>query len=193
MLLYSELYTAASPYCLAAATYLDGYYHNGILKLPKRIRKDVTNVNRVPHLEYWSERLHKEYLKLPDTIALEQFMVLDDSWAEKTFILLREKCPQNLNQGARIAFYMWYQILFWSHYNSIHKPYEQGFVASAQQIRSVCGGTLDFILKIIDAMLDAGLIHRKWTGNNLMGRGSCYLAGDNEHLEQLLEESKNPI
>lgn len=192
MIIYPELYSSGVPYCLAAATYLDGYFKDGLLHLPKRIRKDVTNASRIPHLEYWSERLHKEYLKLPDTIALEQFMVLDDSWAEKTFTLLREKCPQNLNQGARIAFYMWERILFWSQYHS-NNWYEVGFVASAQQIRSVCGGTLEFILKIIDAMLDAGLIHRKWTGNNLMGRGSCYLAGDNEHLEQLLEESKNPI
>ena len=189
MLLYPELYTNPYSYCLAVATYLDGYYLNGVLYLPKRKRVDITNLQRIPHMSYWSERLHRDYRKLPDTLKLEQFVILDDTWAVKTFDLITQKFGVNLNMAGRIAFFMWHQILFWSHYNAEHKPYEQGYVASAQQVAELCGCTVGFALKVIDAMLDAHLIYRKWTGNNLMGRGSCYLAGDEAHLDELLEKS----
>ena len=188
MILPMNFQTYPDGYVYAAALYLDGYITDDhILHLPKRQRTDVTNVKRLPHLPAWTSRLHTQYRKLPDTIDLEQFVILDDGWAAATLDLVRTKYPSHVNVAARVMFYMWERILFWGQYS--HRPYLTGFVTTAEYVSQQCHCDHHFANKVILSMLDAGLIHRKWTGNLLTHRGSCYLAGPADSLERLLEKS----
>ena len=189
MILCAELYTTPSPYALAAALYLDGYVTDtNVLVLPKRKRQEVLDTRRLHHFDHWDPHMHSEYRKLPATLNLEQYAVLDDSWAFNTFTMLREKFPGKLNAAARVAFVLWYEILLWGARSGGAQWYDQGYVVTERQLADQCGCGRTLVSKVIDAMLGAQLIHRKWTGSSYVG-GSCYLPGPANHLESLLEKS----
>lgn len=188
MIIPINFQTYPDGYVYAVALYLDAYLTDDhILHLPKRQRVDITNPKRLPHLSHWTSRLHTQYRKLPDTMDLEQFVILDDGWAAATLDLVRTKYPNHVNVAARVMFFMWYGILFWAQYKA--RPYLTGFVTTAEYVAKQCHCDHHFANKVILSMLDAELIHRKWTGNWLTHRGSCYLAGPADSLERLIEKS----
>lgn len=131
--------------------------------------------------------MHQRYLALRDTWDLEQFVILDDAWAASTFQLIHAHCGAKPDVAARVAFYIWERMLFWAQY--AHHSYATGYVCTFNQIAEDCRCTLNFAVKIIGLMLDAGLIHRKWVGSNYTNRGSCYLPGPKDNLLNLLEKS----
>ena len=189
MILFSEFKDYHDAYPLAVALYLDAYVdETNVLYLPKRLRPDVMDTKRARHVTWWSQRLHAQYRKLPATLHLEQYAVLDDGWAVSTLQLVQTKFADNISTAARIAFFMWSSILLWSYYGSGHW-YQTGFVTTTNQVAEQCRCTAAFAGKVIGAMLDADLIHRKWTGSNYTKRGSCYLPGPKDNLTKLLEKS----
>ena len=189
MVLFNEFKSFHDAYALAVALYLDGYVDgSNVLHLPKRQRADVMDPHRMHYVTWWSTRIHTQYRRLPDTLKLEQYAVLDDGWAASTLKLLQDRFSDNISTAARVAFYVWTNILLWSYYGSGH-AYQTGFVTTTDQIAEQCACTPQFAGKVILAMLDAELIHRKWVGNNFMKRGSCYLPGPKDNLAKLLEKS----
>lgn len=191
MLLFTDLPTYPHTYSLAVALYLDGYAANDAdalyIVLPKRRYASVTDPKRQPHMPpNWSRRQFSYYRAQPLKIVVDQFWVLDDDWARQTLDLVAAKFSNSLDEATKVAFYMWQNILFWQRAES-RRSYNVGFAASIQSIALILGLSSNFVNKVIAAMLDADLIHRKWTGNNLMHRGSCYLPGSAKHLENLLE------
>ena len=178
--------TIDSSYAFAVALFLDAYTNadSTILYLPKRSRDNITNPKLIPHLPIWSEQCHTAYRKLPVTMDLEQFVVLDDGWAASTLDLVRTQFAGNLNAAARVAFYMWKSILFWGHYSQ--RQYATGFITTAGYAAKACRCSERFASKVILAMLDVGLIHRKWIGSGLAKCGSCYLPGSADSLQKLL-------
>lgn len=191
MILFNEFKSFHDAYALAVALYLDGYVDgNNVLHLPKRQRQDIMNTRRMRHVTWWSTRIHTQYRKLPDTLKLEQYAVLDDGWAASTLKLLQSQFSDNISVAARIAFYMWERLLFWgSNPNGIHGWYARGFVTTTNYVAEQCACTPKFAGKVIGTMLDADLIHRKWVGSNYTNRGSCYLPGPKDNLAKLLEKS----
>lgn len=191
MILFSEFKDYHDAYPLAVALYLDAYVdETNVLYLPKRSRADVVDTKRAHHVTWWSQRLHAQYRKLPATLHLEQYAVLDDGWAVNTLQLLQRQFADNISTAARVAFFMWERILFWgSNPNGVHGWYARGFVVTTNYVAEQCRCTAAFAGKVIGAMLDADLIHRKWTGSNYTKRGSCYLPGPKDNLTKLLEKS----
>ena len=187
MLLPNTFLLCPNTYALAAALYLDAYLNadGTAVILPRRSKAQVLSKRRVPHLTMWTDYLHKQYRELPAQLKLEQFVILDDGWASATLELLGAQFRTNLNAAARVAFHMWERILFWAQYGN--HSYAQGFVTTYDQIAVTCGVSSAFAMKVVLALIEAGLIHRKWIGSGVSSHGSCYLAGPEKNLENLLE------
>lgn len=191
MIIPSNFLDYPSSFGLAAALYLDAYTNadGTILYLPKRTFDQVRDPKRFPRIPFWTRGMHAHYLAVPDTMPLEQFVVLDDGWAVATLELVHTQFPQIKEHAARVAFYLWERILFWQQYSK--RPYSVGFVTTHEHTAEMCGCSVAFAIKVVSAMIDAGLIHRKWVGNNLGHFGTCYMAGPANNVDKLLAE--NPI
>ena len=187
MILPCDFLDYSSSFGLIARLYLDGYTdaEGTTIYLPKRTYDSVRDPKRMPHLSFWTRYMHTSYLSVPKQMPLHQYVVLDDGWALTTLQLIVNKFSTAKEQAARVAFHMWERILFWQQYEV------RGFVTTHQQTAEVCGCTEAFAIKVIGVMLDAGLIYRKWVGNNLGHFGTCYMPGREANVDKLLAE--NPI
>lgn len=171
---------------LAAALYLDAYItiDDTALNLPKRTLAEVRNPKRLHHLSWWTPYMHAKYLKLPDSIPITQYVILDDGWAADTFELVRKSFPGAKERAMGVALYLWYNILFWSSFKQ-----GQGFVTTHEWTAEMCDCSVAFACRVTLAMVDAGLIHRKWIGNGLGHFGTCYMAGRCNNVDLLLENA----
>lgn len=190
MLIPSNFTTFPDSIGLACALYLDAYTDAAgtTIYFPKRTFNEVRDPKRIPHYSTWTHGMHSHYLKVPESMPVEQFVILDDGWAERTIELLQTTFPTCLNHAARVAFYLWYNILFWASYRPGH-----GFVTTHERTAELCGCSVAFACRVTLAMLDAELIHRKWIGNGLGHFGTCYMAGPANNVDRLLESAENLI
>lgn len=190
MIIPSNFYATDSEWALAAALYLDAYIDVDTTSvcLPKRTLNGVRDPKRLPHFTWWTPYMHSKYLRLPDSLPITQYVILDDGWAERTFELVRTTFPAAKDRAMRVALYMWYNVLFWASF----KP-GQGFVTTHERTAELCGCSVAFVIKVVTAMIEAGLIYRKWVGNGAGHFGTCYMAGRPNNVDRLLELAEKPI
>lgn len=161
------------------------------LHLPRRTWDALHDPRRYPRLPTPIARSQfAAYRRPPELLPIRQFYLMDDNWAERTIQLVQTKFRNSANAAMHVALFMWYNILL-----RLRTPdgrsYDTGYTVALNDLAAQLGHTENYVNKVVVAMLDAELIHRKWVGNNLMGRGSCYLPGSPGHVDQLLAE--NPI
>ena len=185
MIIPSDYY-AAIDWGMAAALYLDAYLdpEGTTLHLPKRTLNEVRDPKRRPHFTWWTPYMHAGYLKVPDDMPITQYVILDDGWAERTFELVRQRFAAVKSRAMSVALYMWYNILFWSSFKPGH-----GFVTTHERTAEMCDCSVAFAIKVVNAMIEAGLIYRKWIGNGLGHFGTCYMAGRENNVDILLENA----
>lgn len=186
MIIPDNYYCAADAWALATALYLDAYLDidDTSIHFPKRTLADVRDPKRMRHFSWWTPYMHAAYRKLPDSMPVTQYVILDDGWARSTIELVRQSFPQAKTHAMEVALYLWYNILFWSSF----KP-GQGFVTTHERTAEMCECSVAFASRVTLAMVDAGLIHRKWIGNGLGHFGTCYMAGRGNNVDILLKNT----
>lgn len=186
MIIPSNFLDQPNAWGCAANLYLDAYVSadGSTLLLPKRTLADVRDARRLHHFPWWNSNMHADYRRTPDRMPLNQYEVLDDGWAAATFELIRTQFPHAREAATRVTMHLWYNILFWASYQAGH-----GFVTTHEYTAQVCGCSVALVCRVTNAMMEAGLIHRKWIGNGLGHFGSCYMAGPANNIDILLENA----
>ena len=125
--------------------------------------------------KWCSEKMFHEMRNVPQQLELDLsqgFVNCPDPLIIR-ILELAQKHGRCLNDRVKAMLYLVNQILYFRSKDS--RSFILGYVEGERELANACGVTLLIASQAIDDLLNAKIIYRKWLGNNLMCKGSCYL------------------